>query len=542
MPDCGGVRQGLLDDIFTSDVNHIDAPAFPAIITPAANLNEALTNIATTLKTLWDKTPTTTLESDVITLKTTITNIITLTAGTTLQSNLTDILTEMDNIDKKADAKLTTSLYDANTILKADVDNTPLALTIGANTVVGNIGAGIIAMTAVELITLIDVDYRDATDGFVRPYNNTDTFAVGAETYTPKVLLVPLESATYALNPYIKWEHDMVNAASDGLLIYSMDTMGCVIRAESVKKSAYLSAISTGAGAAAEEQSWRLEEQVGLVATLNFWEGKKDGADSNTLKWIYGTGGATTTIMNLTTAGLWQLGVTTAVGGIVDEDNMASDSAIRLCTQQSIKAYADTFCTQVEADAIEAGVGLNADGTYTASVSSHYLGGATTLKNADELIDTILYNRVTHTTDGVGQNILLSTGIFLFSDQPTAGSHTIYSSTDLPINAIIINAWMDVVTAFTADVGNTCTIGVGVETVGAGAEDIKIASAIGTDYTQSIKVEAGVGGATELDFNKSTPIKLTAARDITVNVVLAGGATALTAGKFRVYQQYILSD
>jgi len=178
--------------------------------------------------------------------------------------------------------------------------------------------------------------------------------------------------------------------------------------------------------------------------------------------------------MNLTTAGLWQLGTSTAIAGVLDEDTMASDSATQLCTQQSIKAYADTFCTQVEADAIETGAGLNADGTYTASVSSHYLGGATTLKNADELIDTILYNRVTHTTDGVGQNILLSTGIFLFSDQPTAGSHTIYSSTDLPINAIIINAWMDVVTAFTADVGNTCTIGVGVETVGAGAEDIKL--------------------------------------------------------------------
>jgi len=278
-------------------------------------------------------------------------------------------------------------------------------------------------------------------------------------------------------------------------------------------------------------------------ASRKYWEIKKDGADSNTLKWIYETGGSATTLMNLTVGGSWQLGTSTAVVGVLDEDNMASDSAINLCTQQSIKAYVDNgFGSQTEVDAIEAGAGLNADGSYTASVGSHYLSAATDLKNADELVDTELYNRVTHTTDNVGQNILLAVGTLNYTDIVGGGSHTIYGSTDIPDNAIIINAWMDVVTAFTDDGTNISTIGLGVETVGAGTEDIKNAAQITTDYLQSVKVEAGVGGATELDFDKSTPIKLTAARDITANSVLGGAATAFTAGKLRVYIQYILSD
>ena len=42
---------------------------------------------------------------------------------------------------------------------------------------------------------------------------------------------------------------------------------------------------------------------------------------------------------------------------------------------------------QGEIDQIEAGAGLNTDGTYTAPTSSNYLGSATTLKGADSLLD-----------------------------------------------------------------------------------------------------------------------------------------------------------
>lgn len=42
---------------------------------------------------------------------------------------------------------------------------------------------------------------------------------------------------------------------------------------------------------------------------------------------------------------------------------------------------------QNELDATQSGAGLNADGSYTANASSHFIGTATTLKNADELLD-----------------------------------------------------------------------------------------------------------------------------------------------------------
>jgi hypothetical protein len=50
------------------------------------------------------------------------------------------------------------SLFDANTILKADSDNTPAALTMGASTILARLAAGnIVAATPAQLRTLLDV-------------------------------------------------------------------------------------------------------------------------------------------------------------------------------------------------------------------------------------------------------------------------------------------------------------------------------------------------------------------------------------------------
>ena len=57
------------------------------------------------------------------------------------------------------------SLFDANTILKADSDNTPAALTVAEQRLVGRITAGVIAaLTAAQVRTLINVaDGADVT-------------------------------------------------------------------------------------------------------------------------------------------------------------------------------------------------------------------------------------------------------------------------------------------------------------------------------------------------------------------------------------------
>jgi len=539
----GYVRTGLTVSIFTSDVDNYDGTTFPASITAPTDLNSALYNLAVKVDSLNSTLPTTALESDAITLKTQIVGDITLAAGSTLQSNLSDIVAQMVTMDNKTDTMITkATLAKADSVLISVGASTPSSIELVPQTILGRLAGSITAVTQAQMVTYVATAFRDTTDGFVRPYTNTDAWAVGDETAADKVMMIPLETATFANNPTINWVHGVVDATADGVVVTSMATTGCAIRVDADIEDAYFSATSTGAGANLKDQALRLEDQTGAVGTLQYWEIRKNGASSSDLEFNYETGGSATTLMTLSTAGLFTLGSSTGVDGILDEDNMASDSATDLCTQQSIKAYADTMTLQTETDLVETGAGLNADGTYTADAGSTYLTGATSIKNSASLLDDEIARRVTHTTDGVGETITMAVGTFLYSDQTTTGAYTIYSSTDIPDNAIIINAWMDVVTAFTDDGTNISTLGLGVENVGAGTEDIKNAAQLTSDYLQSIKVEAGVGGATELDFDKSTPVKTTAARDITVNVVLGGAATALSAGKLRVYIQYILSD
>lgn len=61
---------------------------------------------------------------------------------------------------------MSASLFDANTILKADTDDTPAALTVAEQTLVGRITSGVItALTATQVRTLLNVeDGADVTD------------------------------------------------------------------------------------------------------------------------------------------------------------------------------------------------------------------------------------------------------------------------------------------------------------------------------------------------------------------------------------------
>jgi len=56
---------------------------------------------------------------------------------------------------------------------------------------------------------------------------------------------------------------------------------------------------------------------------------------------------------------------------------------------------------QAQIDAVEQGAGLNDDGTYTANTSAHYIDEATSLKNADEILDSNL-KRVEDKVDAIG--------------------------------------------------------------------------------------------------------------------------------------------
>ena len=67
----------------------------------------------------------------------------------------------------------------------------------------------------------------------------------------------------------------------------------------------------------------------------------------------------------------------------------ASARAAAVSAEASTRASADS-ALQAELDATQVGAGLNANGSYSAPTSSNYLGSATSLKNADSLLDTQL--------------------------------------------------------------------------------------------------------------------------------------------------------
>lgn len=116
----------------------------------------------------------------------------------------------------------------------------------------------------------------------------------------------------------------------------------------------------------------------------------------------------------------------------------------------------------------------------------------------------------------------------------------------IPDNAIVVDAWIDVVTTFTSATSDTATLAVKIQT----ANDVVAAIAI-ADATNVW--DAGVHGTKinnfALDGNaltqvamaaarSATHLKLTAEREITVTV----GVEAITAGKMVIYVAYLLGD
>ncbi len=112
---------------------------------------------------------------------------------------------------------------------------------------------------------------------------------------------------------------------------------------------------------------------------------------------------------------------------IKDEDNMSSDSASHLATQQSIKAYVDTEIAGISADitAVNAGTGLSGGGT----------SGAVTL-NIDSTVATLTGSQtLTNKTIALGSNTVsgtlaqLNTAVSDATLVSTTGSETLTNKT-----------------------------------------------------------------------------------------------------------------
>ena len=121
---------------------------------------------------------------------------------------------------------------------------------------------------------------------------------------------------------------------------------------------------------------------------------------------------------------------------IKDEDNMASDSASHLATQQSIKAYVDTEIAGISADitAVNAGTGLSGGGssgavTLAIDATVATLTGSQTLTNktivlGNNTVSGALADGITATTQSASDNSTKVATTAYVDNQVTAGAVT----------------------------------------------------------------------------------------------------------------------
>lgn len=117
------------------------------------------------------------------------------------------------------------------------------------------------------------------------------------------------------------------------------------------------------------------------------------------------------------------------------------------------------------------------------------------------------------------------------------GSHTLYEAdadgnpnASLPDNAIITRAWYDVLTTFTSAT-DAATIALTSNAAG----DLKVAIAISNGANPW---DAGLIDAIPQGDDPATFVKMSADRNLVATVAVE----ALTAGKLRLYVEYVLSE
>jgi hypothetical protein len=141
----------------------------------------------------------------------------------------------------------------------------------------------------------------------------------------------------------------------------------------------------------------------------------------------------------------------------------ASTRASADSAEASTRASADS-ALQAELDATQVGAGLNADGSYSAPTSSYYLASATSLKNADSLLDTQLKSvaddvatlggqlvaSVNTITPVAGDVTLTATDISGFATVATSGAYSDLSGAPVLADVATSGAGVDVNIAHTA--------------------------------------------------------------------------------------------
>ena len=511
--------------IFSNEIIYNGGAIGSVPLGSSPTLNDIFAHVGTYISTL---TPTTVLASDALTTDVVVTNL-----GIGIGDTLSVLFTALDAYLGAIDFApyLTKATYTANTILKADTSATPIALTVAEQTLIGRItGGNITGLTASQVITLLGTMNYDANSVF--PYNTALPLSVGASTVVDKVLLVVKEGSIFDSNPYVSWLHNIWLAAGEGLNVFGKTGVKNYIQSyANVEDSGFI----------AKTNNTSKNAHVILTDGTNTWILEKDGTDSNKFKLKYYNGVTYATVLSIDkTTGAITFNRTAPMIGMLDEDSMASNSALHTISQQSFLEYFTANAAAVtEVNAIETGAGLNTDGTYTADATSNYLTAATSLKSSDSILDTqikLINDLDVSLTQTAEKHVKCAYGAFNFSQHPTTGVYTINLATNIPDSSVITYARVDVTQSFADNGTNISTLGIGIKNISAGTEDVKTAAAIGTDFTIGLK------GESWSTFKQASPFKLGSSSDITLNVLLGGAATALTAGQLSTYIEYYTTE
>ncbi len=91
----------------------------------------------------------------------------------------------LEMLDTQVVLRVTKALFDSNTILKADSDNTPAALAVAEQRLVGRITSGVIAaLTAAQVRTLLNVENAAAADQTLQEVTDTGATTSNVVTFT----------------------------------------------------------------------------------------------------------------------------------------------------------------------------------------------------------------------------------------------------------------------------------------------------------------------------------------------------------------------
>lgn len=219
-----------------------------------------------------------------------------LASGTIIGSNLSGTNTG----DQDLSAYVLKALYDAHTVLFATSDNTPAALTIGEQTVLGRATGGNISAIAIDSdISAVSADH------------DTIPSAKATKTYVDAAVAAGVSDGD---------KGDITVSSSGAAWTIDNDVVTYAKMQNVSATSRILGRIATGAGDTEELTAANVRTIINV----------EDGAD-------------VTDAANVAAAGAVLEGDTSTVSMsfVVDEDDMVSNSATKIPTQQSVKAYVD---------------------------------------------------------------------------------------------------------------------------------------------------------------------------------------------------------